>query len=392
MESFQNNEFADLPQALVEEMLQSSNQFAKQTTEILTKINTDKKQLHDILEQKKMVIHESAILKSNQDPTTAGTDGSYCVDRLMASNYVAMGAVAVEGLTPPKLEEPIWPRPRHFVKILPLPHDDSCIVWAQAIMFSMEMQLAGLSPHDVVLMDGSISTHIISINKALNFDSPKELVSYFIDGDKSTKQNQEAKFGPLKKTLEAYKQILSAERTDKISVCLPKYSKRNEICEEAGLKEYDDKGMLTLVLKPGEFTKPINVVIGKEKGKHLHSKIHELEPDLAKDIENLMDKTCVFYYKPYEHFPALRIEMGRAIAENNSRLAILLEAIKRQSGAPGMFEPFPIFMADKMVKHLSTALPAIKKQSVMEISKHWIGDVSDVYLATHSYRTEGFRS
>ncbi len=112
MESFQNNEFADLLQALVEEMLLSSNQFAEQTTEFLTKINTDKEKFHDILEQKKMVMHESTILKGNQDPTTAGTDGSYCVDRLLASNYVAMGAVAVEGLTPPKLEEPIWPRPR----------------------------------------------------------------------------------------------------------------------------------------------------------------------------------------------------------------------------------------------------------------------------------------
>lgn len=392
MESFQKNEFADLPQALVEEMLLSSKQFVNQTTEYLTKINNNKEKFHDILEQKEIIQHESTILKGNQDPTAAGTDGSYCVDRLLASNYVAMGAVAVEGLTPPKLDEPIWPRPRHFVKIISLPHDDSSIVWAQAIMFSMEIQLAGLSPHDVVFLDGSISTHIISFNKALNSESPKELVSYFLDGDKSADESQEAKFGSLKKTLESYKQILSAERTDKISVCLPKYSKRNEICEETGLKDYDDKGMLTLVLKPGEFTKPINVVIGKQTGKHLHSKIHELEPNLAKDIENLMDKTCVFYYKPYEHFPALRIEMGKAIAENNSRLAILLEAIKRQSGAPGMFEPYPIFMADKMVKHLSTALPAIKKQSVMEISKQWAGDVSDVYLATHSYRTEGFRS
>ena len=244
----------------------------------------------------------------------------------------------------------------------------------------------------MVFDEAMISTHIISFNKALNSDSPKELVSYFMDGDKSAGESQEAKFGSLKKTLESYKQILSAERTDKIAVCLPKYSKRNELCGMAGLKDYDDKGMLTLVLKPGEFTRPIDVVIGKETGKHLHSKIHESEPNLAKDIENLMDKTCVFYYKPYEHFPALRIEMGKAIAENNSRLAILLEAIKRQSGAPGIFEPYPIFMADKMVKHLSTALPAIKKKSVMEISKRWVGDVSDVYLATHSYRTEGFRS
>ena len=136
----------------------------------------------------------------------------------------------------------------------------------------------------------------------------------------------------------------------------------------------------------------MNVMIGKKGGKHIHSKIHELEPQLADDIEKLMDKTCVLYYKPYEHFPALRIEIGRAVAENKLRLAMLLEAIKRQSGAPGMFEPFPVFMADKMVKHLSTALPAIKKQSVMEISKQWDGDVSDVYLSTHSYRTEGFRN
>ena len=391
MELYATDEFADLPQALVEEMLRSSNQFTKQTTEILTKINVEKKTLHDTLEQKGMIVHESEIFRGNQDPTTAGTDGSYCVDRLLASNYVAVAAVAVEGLTPPKLDEPIWPRPRHFVKMASLPHDDSSIVWTQAIMFGMEIQLAGLSPHDVVLLDGSINTHIISFNKALNATNPAELVDYFIEGDMSADVNQEARFGPLKKTLESYKQIISAERTDKISVCLPKYSKRNEICKEAGMDEHDDKGMLTLVLKPGEFTSPVNVMIGKESGRHLHSKIHELEPKLANDIENLMDKTCVLYYKPYEHFPALRIEMGRAIAENKSRLAMLLEAIKRQSGAPGMFEPFPMFMADKMVKHLSTALPAIKKQSVMEISRQWDGDVSDVYLATHSYRTEGFR-
>lgn len=386
------DEFADLPQALVEEMLQSSDLFANQTATVLTKLNTEKKTLHDTLEQKEMIMHESEILKGSQDPTTAGTDGSYCIDRLLASNYVAMAAVAVEGLTPPKLDEPIWPRPRHFVKLASLPHDDSSIAWAQAIMFGMEIQLAGLSPHDVVMLDGSISTHIISFNKALDSTSPAELMNYFIEGDKSANTYGGARFGPLRETLESYKQIISAERTDKIAVCLPKYSKRNEICRDAGIGGHDDRGMLTLVLKPGELTRPMNVMLGKARGKHIHSKIHQLEPKLADDLEYLMDKTCVMYYKPYEHFPALRIEAAKPVAENRSRLAMLLEAIKRQSGAPGMFEPFPVFMADRMVKHLATALPAIKKQSVMEISRQWPGDVSDVYLATHSYRTEGFRS
>ena len=392
MESYTTGEFTDLPQALVEEMLQYSDQFTERTTDALRKVNAEKKILHDALEQKEMIVHESEIVKGNQDPTTAGTDGSYCVDRLLASNYVAVAAVAVEGLTPPKLDEPIWPRPRHFVKMASLPHDDSSIVWAQAIMLGMEIQLAGLAPHDVVLLDGSINTHIISFNKALSTESHAELVDYFIEGDRTASTGDEARFGPLKKTLESYKEIISAERTDKISAFLPKYSRRNEICSKIGLEGHDDRGMLTLVLKPGELTAPMNVMIGKEGGKHIHSKIHELEPRLTNDIEGLMAETCVLYYKPYEHFPALRIEIGRTVAENKSRLAMLLEAIRRQSGAPGMFEPFPVFMADKMVKHLATALPAIKKQSVMEISKQWKGDVSDVYLATHSYRTEGFRS
>ena len=116
--------------------------------------------------------------------------------------------------------------------------------------------LAGLAPHDVVLLDGSINTHIISFNKALNTASHAELVDYFIDGDKYADANIEARFGSLKKTLESYKQIISAERTDKISAFLPKYSKRNEICKEAGIEGHDDKGMLTLVLKPGRVHKP----------------------------------------------------------------------------------------------------------------------------------------
>lgn len=391
MESVQSNEFGDLPQALVQEMLEMSSEFAGKTAEFLSNLQNDKKELHSVLEQKKMIHHESEILKRNQDPTTSGTDGSYSVDRLLASNYIAMGAVAVEGL-PPKLKDPIWPRPRHFVKLMPLPHDDGNITLAQAIMLSMEIQLAGHAPHDVVLLDNSISGMIIGFNKAFDSSGSKELYNYFIDGDKSKTQNNNIRFEGLKKTLEIFKEILSAERTDKIRVFLPKYNKRNEICEKLGLSGYDDKGMLTLVLKPGEYTEPIVTQIGKEKGRRLQSKIHELEPKLASEIEDLMDKTCILYYKPHEHFPALRMEVGKAVAENKLRLAILLEAIKRQTGAPGMFEPYPNFMADKMVKHLSTALPAIKKQAVMEITKKWKGDVSDVYLATHSYRTEGFRS
>ena len=105
------------------------------------------------------------------------------------------------------------------------------------------------------------------------------------------------------------------------------------------------------------------------------------------DIENMLGRAHVVYYKPFKHFPAIRMEVGEAVATNDSRLAMLLTGVKMQSGTPGMMEPYPTYLADKMVRHLSTALPAMKGLSVTEIASKWKGNIGDVYLATHSYRT-----
>ena len=67
------------------------------------------------------------------------------------------------------------------------------------------------------------------------------------------------RFGPVKATLENYLDMLEGRRTDRVAAAVPKYSKRNEICKRMGMADFDDKGLLSLVLSPGEYTDPVQI-------------------------------------------------------------------------------------------------------------------------------------
>ena len=376
--------FTDLPQALVEEMFGKSQELANGVSEHISQIQKKKDELRSILKDK--LRHESEIIRTPQFPTAAGVDGSYYSDKLLATDFVAMAAVAVEGLIPRISDEPIWPKPHHFVNVESLAHDEASQVLAKAIMFSMEVQLAALAPHSVVFLDGSLTTLTIAYNQAFGHKTPEKLVNYLEKGDQKNYSDNRERFGSVKKTLENYRDMLESKRIDKIAAAVPKYSRRNEICESINIKNFDDRGLLSLILSPGEFTKPVS--IEKEGGgKWLTARLPADTKSVVEEIEKLLNKAYVLYYKPYKNFPAIRMEIGEAVAKNDARLAILLEAVRIQSGTPGMMEPYPTFLADKMVKHLSTALPAMKGVAVTEIASKWEGGIEDIILAMHSYRT-----
>jgi hypothetical protein len=82
------------------------------------------------------------------------------------------------------------------------------------------------------------------------------------------------------------------------------------------------------------------------------------------------------------------LEVSPSVANNKNRLSVLLESVKSQCNVPGLMEPFPLYLADRMVKHMRTALPAIRKTTTQEMSQNWDGKYSDLYFAMHGYRTE----
>jgi len=102
-------------------------------------------------------------------------------------------------------------------------------------------------------------------------------------------------------------------------------------------------------------------------------------------IKNL----CVIYYKPYSWCPALRIEMPSAIAREEDKLNTLLSNVKNQCQTPSIMEPFPLYMADRIVKHMAPAIPAYKQIIMKQMTQLADQNEKDIFFMMHSYRTEG---
>ncbi|MBI2075689.1 MAG: DNA double-strand break repair nuclease NurA [Candidatus Aenigmarchaeota archaeon] len=363
--------FSELPEALVEEMLNKSDELGRDLSNTFKDINDKKSEVRKKLYELEYLKKDSDIITTPSYPTTCGVDGSYGGENLLSTDITAMASVAVEGLIPPK-EVKYWENPHYICKILTLQHSDATSLVARAIMMTMELELATKSPHDVVFMDGSLTTPFIYFNQALSRikDVSPELSSYFIER--------------LGLTLDSYIEVLAAVRSDKIYSSIPKYTSRKEIAKLVGLNNYEDRGLLSFILEPSEFVGPMPLEQPNQEW-HINNPLQF--SILFDKIISSLKEIYVIYYRPFSHIPALRIEMSKNIALNNNRLSILLESVKLQCVGGGIMEPYPLYLADRMVKHLGTAIPAIRKTMTQEMAGEWGDDVTSLYLAMHGYRT-----
>ncbi|MCF6095628.1 hypothetical protein L1766_01190 [Thermovorax subterraneus] len=96
MERDEQGIFSELPEALVEEVLEESAHIGEKLFSVFKRLQKNKNEI-----RKQLLT--SNILKSDRDigypqpPTTCGVDGSYAIERLLAIDLVACAAVAIEG-------------------------------------------------------------------------------------------------------------------------------------------------------------------------------------------------------------------------------------------------------------------------------------------------------
>ena len=373
MAAAQENIFYELPQALVEEMLQRCGGVSDKLSTSFNSIKNGKAQIRKSLNGKGILLRDSDITSMPFNPTTCGVDGSYALDRLLSTDLAATAALAVEGLSPPT-EKRHWPNPHHLSEMMTIPHNDATPTILRAMMMCFELRLTAEAPHDVVMMDGSFTSPMIALNQALSLqnEAPKELK------DKLEENAKEA--------VNSIKMILESKRSDKIYVALPKYTERKDISSSLlGLEGYEDRGLLSFILEAGEYVGPL------EKGATSEPRnIQKIEGNsgfVKNYIERISDLR-VLYYRPFTHMPVLRLEVPGPVTRNTQRLSMLFEAIKIQCGAASIFEPYPLYLADRMVKHLSSILPALRRTATQQIAETWGDDLGTVFLAMHGYRTD----
>ena len=379
--------FRELPKALVDEILDRTKGIGQELLQSFEELRKRKEKWRKQLIDSGIVRRDSSLPRV-QSPTTCGVDGSYAVERLLATDLVVAGAVAVEGLTPPS-EKRFWPEPAHFVQVDTEVHNPDTGSILRAGMIGMELILAQQAPHELVLLDGSFTTPVIYFNQG--FSKAKEYPNL-----KTVKYLAEK----IKPFLGAYSYILTASRNDRQWVAVPKYTTRREIGKKLGWPDaHDDRGLLSSILEAGEYTSP-TLLLQPAQPWHLDTSVVNDFVDVAEQNEiNRMVKQVVqslgsihvLYYRPHAYMPALRLEMSRAIANNQARLSIVLQGIKDQCGTAAIMEPYPLYLADRMIKHLPQAVPVFRQITSQYLAEDYRGNIDDVFVGLHSYRTESGR-
>jgi hypothetical protein len=366
--------FLEIPASLVEQMLQKTNEIGDILQSSMRDINRKREKFRLQLEQ--IGLLDNDINFGNIKPlVSGGVDGAYAVDRLLGTDLLFAAAVGVEGIN--ELENGKQIAPNHDVFVYPEKHNPENMISARAIMVEMEIKLAANAPYDIVYLDGSLTTALIHMYKAINFIEN-------LNSKSSDKIKED-----FKDFLISYKKILDPKDTYKYYLGIPKYTSRNDIGKNLHWPEnYDDRAILTLILDPGEFTRP--KLFTSEEGWHVRlpyedEELRVLMQQVISGIKNL----SVIYYKPHPWCPALRIEMPSATAGDETKLNSILINIKDQCQTPSIMEPFPLYMADRIAKHMAPAIPAYKQIIMNQMTQLNDHNEKDIFFLMHSYRTEG---
>jgi hypothetical protein len=368
--------FADLPDALVQDLLAKALPVAEGVNRNLQALRQAKASMRAQAERRGW-IRRKADLDVPREPSVVGVDGSYQVHRLTAVDLCAAASVAVEGTS--KEAKRHWEKPHHRMWVESLEHSKNVTNTLRGLMIAMELALAAKAPHDLVLLDGSFIILLIYLNQGLTSvgEAPKTLRDEF----QQRWRDQEV--------LDQFVGLLASDRT----VAVPKYSGRNELGDLlAGnnLPETDGKTVATLILYPGEYTAPEPIYHFGGEDQEYHLPKTSCPEQTQKLINEYLEDMRVIFFRPFGWVPAIRLEVPRPIASSLTRLSMVLHGVERQFFSPAVIEPYPLFLADRMVKSLGAGVAVVEQTVAQHVAGH-AADVETTLLCLQNYRTEGGR-
>lgn len=373
-----NAPFAELPDALVKEMLDGAETVGERVHRTVHELRIQREAVRESARASDLIL-KRADLDVVREPSVAGVDGSYQIHRLTSLDLCAAAAVAVEGTA--KEERRFWKEPRHRLWMDAVKHADETTNAIRGVTVSMELELIGEAPHDLVLLDGSFTALIIWLNQAaLAMESngiPVEL-----------RDALDERLGTNERMGTAIASLFEVLRSDRV-VGVPKYATSNELAKLLHVDAaVDGKTLATSFLEAGEYTKPL-AVYEKAPAYHLH--VYKQDDERAKELAALMKGVHVVYFRPYNWLPAVRLELTRSQVTDLHRRALVLEGIARQLFSPATFEPYPLLLADRMVKSLGAGVNAVET-AVTQITVEKENEVEHTLQFLRQHRTEGGRT
>jgi len=373
--------FADLPDALVQDLLAKALPVADGVNQNLQALREAKASLRAEAERRGRIRRKADLDVPPEEPSVVGIDGSYQVHRLTAVDLCAAASVAVEGTS--KEAKRHWEKPYHRMWVESLEHSKNVTNTLRGLMISMELDLAAEAPHDLVLLDGSFIVLLIYLNQGLTSvgEAPQTLRDEFL------------RRWRYEGVLDRFVSLLTSDRT----VAVPKYSGRNELADlltgkdlPKNLPKTDGKTLATLILSPGEYTAPEPIYRFGDEDREYHLPSNDCPKETQKLINEHLAGMRVIFFRPCDWVPAVRLELPNPIASDPTRLSMVLHGIERQFFSPAVIEPYPLFLADRMVKSLGAGVAVIEQAVAQHVAGH-SPDGETTMLFLQNYRTEGGR-
>lgn len=368
--------FSDLPDALVRDLLAQAIPVAEKVSNHLNTLWEARQPLR-AQAQAGNFIRRKADLDVPREPSVVGIDGSYQIHRLTALDLCAAAAVAVEGTS--KEARRYWQEPHHRMWVNSLEHSKNATNTLRGLMISMELDLAADAPHDLVLLDGSFIVFLIYLNQGLTS----------FPGAPALLREEFKRRWEQQQVLDRFLLLLRSDRT----VAVPKYSSRNELATHLnlqGLPETDGKTLATLILESDEFTSPLAIFHFGGEDEEYHLPETYCPKARQEEMNQRLADMRVIFYRPYSWAPAVRLELTAPIATSQTRLSMVLEGIKRQIFSPAVTEPYPLFIADRMVKSLGAGVSVIE-QAVAQQAVGNSPNTEATLICLQNFRTEGGR-
>lgn len=340
--SFDSAVFGNLPDVMVQELLERSSDVSKTLTRRVKKLAKEQPKLRERAEAEGIIIKLPDSVPDLEGKSVVAVDGSATVERMAGTDVYAAAAVRVAGYGGKVEPKP----PEHAVKMHAVGGlaDGRQMNLALMGILECELALASESKDDLVLFDGTVFSVVIASGLALRgIGDPRDDLSKTLH----------------RRWLDVRPEIPKLLQSVAVAAIPKRSTADNEFVRYTRLFANDESnwtGLTTanLILEAGEYTTPLPLPTER-----LGLRNTPLESAYVDHLNLLLDEMRVVYFRPREWSPAYRIELAPQVAENQGRLERQLALIREQCVNSSMREPYPLYLADRFVRSLGKGMAAV---------------------------------
>ena len=376
--SFDSAVFGNLPDVMVQELLERSSEVSDALTCRVKKLAGKQPKLRDRALREGIIKPLPDSVPDLDGKTVVAVDGSATVERMAGTDVYAAAAVRVAGYGG-KVEAKPEKCKVSMHEVEGLAHGARI---NQALMVMHECKLILESPADLVLVDGTIFTMILNVGIGLEeADDKHDPLSRALKchwfGDRCDAEGLRDAIPSLlvaKRIASIPKRSTAANEFESFTAIF-----KGEYAKMSGI------ATANLILKAGEYTKPLDLPTPR-----LFRGNAPMSSQYRTDLNVLLEELQVVYFRPQEWSPAYRIEIAPRVARDEDLLQRQLALIREQCVNPAMREPFPLYLADRFVRSLPKGMAAVVSAVRGEVTAR-SGNVDLAFNVLSPGRTEPYQ-